>query len=533
MSFDTTRPALMQGKTWVFDTVADMVAESSMADGEFAETRGRDSVADGGAALYQIIKAADYSGNPDEAGDLTITGGAVVAQLVFGSRIRAEWFGTGEAAVNAGFAYAKALAKAESGFNSHFRLAYGGKADVENQIDMSDGGAQMRGLDVDFSNAEFTAVSGGNLDADTPLFKVMLADARIDLGYVYAGNICSGVLAEGITNSFLWTRGDNVLSDTSAYGLRVEGTATGNARVVENSWREWRPTDTEFATDANFKAKMLWLNCIDMFVDGGEYAWGGRGIYLDSGAANNTLSNVHAWTGRSGDPMVDPIIIESVATEPNWFQHCYFDNGYVDDYENNIQIDGGFHIVLPGFVTLNDPYYVRIYANGDGDPTGATIRNVRTTVGYLDDGSFSWNGDYSDINSNAANQIGQGVRPTALKTSYFLVPHDGLTDVQIWRKPGGAYKFVYFSGADATNDVVSQKVDPEANEVAWENTDELRVQNGSGDARLAGDELRVANPSVPATPTSPGKQGDIAWNATHFYWCHSDNNWLRVQGSTW
>lgn len=39
---------------------------------------------------------------------------------------------------------------------------------------------------------------------------------------------------------------------------------------------------------------------------------------------------------------------------------------------------------------------------------------------------------------------------------------------------------------------------------------------------------------VPASPTSPGKVGDIAFNASYFYWCNSEDTWQRVaKDGTW
>jgi len=53
--------------------------------------------------------------------------------------------------------------------------------------------------------------------------------------------------------------------------------------------------------------------------------------------------------------------------------------------------------------------------------------------------------------------------------------------------------------------------------------------DGSG---VTTDNLKVSSPNVPATPSSAGEAGDIAWDIDYFYICISNNNWARVKHST-
>ena len=39
--------------------------------------------------------------------------------------------------------------------------------------------------------------------------------------------------------------------------------------------------------------------------------------------------------------------------------------------------------------------------------------------------------------------------------------------------------------------------------------------------------------SAPATSTSPGVAGQIAWDSTHFYVCVATNSWVRTTLATW
>jgi hypothetical protein len=52
-------------------------------------------------------------------------------------------------------------------------------------------------------------------------------------------------------------------------------------------------------------------------------------------------------------------------------------------------------------------------------------------------------------------------------------------------------------------------------------------------ARGAFGSLRVTSPSVPATATSAGTAGDIAWDSSYIYICTASNTWKRVAIATW
>lgn len=43
----------------------------------------------------------------------------------------------------------------------------------------------------------------------------------------------------------------------------------------------------------------------------------------------------------------------------------------------------------------------------------------------------------------------------------------------------------------------------------------------------------IASNSVPSTATSPGFQGQIAYDATHLYVCVAANVWVRADLATW
>ena len=47
------------------------------------------------------------------------------------------------------------------------------------------------------------------------------------------------------------------------------------------------------------------------------------------------------------------------------------------------------------------------------------------------------------------------------------------------------------------------------------------------------DGVAIAAGSVPATSTSPGRPGQIAWNANYIYICTAANTWTRAALSTW
>jgi len=42
-----------------------------------------------------------------------------------------------------------------------------------------------------------------------------------------------------------------------------------------------------------------------------------------------------------------------------------------------------------------------------------------------------------------------------------------------------------------------------------------------------------ASPNFPATATSPGTKGQLAFDATHIYVCIATNTWVRMAAASW
>ena len=52
------------------------------------------------------------------------------------------------------------------------------------------------------------------------------------------------------------------------------------------------------------------------------------------------------------------------------------------------------------------------------------------------------------------------------------------------------------------------------------------------DTTIITDTLKFSSPYVPATPTSAGTEGQLAWDENFIYICIADNNWARTNIST-
>lgn len=63
----------------------------------------------------------------------------------------------------------------------------------------------------------------------------------------------------------------------------------------------------------------------------------------------------------------------------------------------------------------------------------------------------------------------------------------------------------------------------------------VEINNGTAgtyrDLRLRN--LRMVGPTVPASASATGSQGDIAWDADYIYVCTATNTWKRVAIATW
>ena len=65
------------------------------------------------------------------------------------------------------------------------------------------------------------------------------------------------------------------------------------------------------------------------------------------------------------------------------------------------------------------------------------------------------------------------------------------------------------------------------------------LELGSGDmvtflkAILTGNEINIATSQTPATASSDGDKGDIAWDENYFYVSVANNTWKRAALTTW
>jgi hypothetical protein len=50
---------------------------------------------------------------------------------------------------------------------------------------------------------------------------------------------------------------------------------------------------------------------------------------------------------------------------------------------------------------------------------------------------------------------------------------------------------------------------------------------------VAASGLRLSNPTVPASSSDTGTQGDISWDSNYLYLCTSGDTWKRISLSTW
>jgi hypothetical protein len=76
---------------------------------------------------------------------------------------------------------------------------------------------------------------------------------------------------------------------------------------------------------------------------------------------------------------------------------------------------------------------------------------------------------------------------------------------------------------------------PPGLQAAGENTDiSLRlISKGTGSVTVNGNHAVNKTAAVPATATSTGIVGQVAYNATHFYVCTATNTWVRAALATW
>ncbi len=221
-----------------------------------------------------------------------------------------------------------------------------------------------------------------------PAFYIYPLRAKLWIGKLDCNHKCAGVyfyLADStlLPGCTIWHQKD--------YGVSWKG---GNTLIMNPLIKQWDQGDNGYNDDASRTAVGILVDGIDSKVFHADIGACGCCIKFTENAANNIFVGCHPWDGGyDGVKRIDATIIENHSIYPNYMYDTYFDNGHVDMYTDTLKIDGGLWVNDTSVAEVNGPI-VRYYYTGSDAPYGASIRNIKLTVGFYEkDGSFA--GDYT------------------------------------------------------------------------------------------------------------------------------------------
>jgi len=146
-----------------------------------------------------------------------------------------------------------------------------------------------------------------------------------------------------------------------------------------------------------------------------------------------------------------------------------------------------------------------------------TTRNIGT--GFRDTGGAFFltnNVTASAVNNFRISAAATGAAPT-------LSVEGTDTDVSASILPKGAGSLIVGPGTTTQSKITASGT----------NTDLSLLSKGTGSVLVNGNHAVNKNAAVPATPTSTGIVGQVAYDSTWFYVCTATNTWRRAALSTW
>jgi hypothetical protein len=261
------------------------------------------------------------------------------------------------AAIQKAFDYAQ-LVCTDAGYRQSRRVTFvgGGKCyAVSDRLNISS-------CSITLTGAQFKALASANWNDSNSMLKVQgedhyFANLDFDCNMVANGIEHSGSAMYVDINIEAFGLNDNryglgSFSGNPVYALRVS--STGVPRSVSTDQADRKGICFKLIDNGDSKFVM----CV------GAYA---RTCLLNQDVANNKFTECHFFNGNGDSllpPHVDSIIVENVRATAI-FNGCYFDNGYVDLYDQDAIINGCFFLYASSKTTLAAK--IRLWASKTND----------------------------------------------------------------------------------------------------------------------------------------------------------------------
>lgn len=477
-------PFIMQGAGPA--SVAVMVADTRLQDGDRVRTQGYFAAGDGGSCEYDI----GATGTTDGVVSHTLANG-LKAFPVHGSVFNAEWAGAvngveSSNAINKAWVYMRGWQDTHGG---DVTLVHSSSGTIKDQIIIQGaGGGQAKGVNLDFSRSSLTAVTGGNLSSTTAMMLIRIK------GDFLAGNLDGGRFAAGY--DFYGCTGSRIFNPNAVhvkgFAFTVRG-ASGAMVMTTPIASEYLPDDDEFNDYANFTAIGLDCQVNDWTCITPNIKWFRACCRMGNDAVGVHVMDPHFVTGNPNAdgatvlPFADGVLIENYAPRTNHFTGGYFDNGLIHDYTGSLSIRGG-HFVKNDKADFDHPY-IRVYATevDQGPPIRFSVTDLggKCSIGFLPNGSFTWAGDWDAVYDQYPIMDNDNNTAQSRRTEFNLYPAT-VAKIEYNYKPEGLFRKEW----QVSTLSIAELIDPENGVVEFE-------------AAFKATELRIGNKTITAGIGSP------------------------------
>lgn len=444
-----------------YPTLAAMLADPETKAGQIVATLGFYDKTDMGGAIYEIDSALKLGA----ANGYSVfkTESLLVARIMQSdSLVICDQYGAGEGRESSGaMNFANGVAKSLTVEDTKkVVLTMFCNPSIKNKVTF--GGVNVTGLDIDMGSCVVNVLDGGNISVNNPAISCLIARSELHLPTVYANKVGAGITFKTCFSSTAYR--PRVLRYIG-WGIKCEDSAMGGFVIEDGGGAEWLQNDLEFHNgDTDFQYTTLFIDCADMTVTRGYYGNAKRVIYLGPNAANVNFNGVHPFNGnpRGGQDGVilrtNPVVVYSDAVARNHFNACYFENGYVQDKTNRLQIRDCFYLKQSNQVSMTVPY-IRIVSMDTDDQNCAVVSNTQASVGFYMPDLVTPHPDYAWANANQVALTQAGFSTNVARKWVFISTSDDEPDFlfhqkgtkEVWQQ------FISNRGLDPLDDIINVK----------------------------------------------------------------------------
>lgn len=398
----------------IFNTVADLKADTKLSPGQVCRTRGYYTINDGGGAYYDIVKLSVYGSTPDGHADHSITStanGNLVAVLVdeyneTPYQLGAYGNGVNDDTIPVQMCITRAINRQTGSGMTRGMTNIGfwsGVFAISSQINITATNVVIVGI-------ELRAIGTGWNSGNSMLYVTGGHNSFYSLT-IDCNKIANGIRDSGQRNMWYTPRIFRMSPGWRSYGYWKPYSEGNECGIINPRICQWVTTDTEFSDPTKFTADCVRIEQSDCFVHGGNIAWARTCYYGDHGV--HFLVGVHLNNGREGVGVTDPVAIEFGQTGGELtMTDTYIDDARCEFYSSNINMNGVWLLMNAAKVTISDGIF-RFYGRaGVGEPHCTGWFSYFMDSGkpdafrFVDTVAHTWSDDIKNVATAINSHIG-------------------------------------------------------------------------------------------------------------------------------